>query len=132
MIEKSRQQQISKRINEKVMTKKEEKEFTEFWKIRNEELHMQESQEKEDTRQRQVELKAFQKYQLDNKQKKIEEDYKKQLEEATNTQALLDQKDKEFYSYAEKCIKEWKDAGKNVTPLIMELKSQSRKGLSQV
>lgn len=37
-IEKSRQQQINKRLNEKEQGKVEEQEFTEFWKIRNEEL----------------------------------------------------------------------------------------------
>ena len=51
----------------------------------------------------------------------------KDMEHATKTQALLDQKDKQFYSYAEQCIKEWKDQGKNVTPLIMELKSYKKR-----
>jgi hypothetical protein len=36
---------------------------------------------------------------------------------------LLDEKEKDFYSYAEKCIKDWESNGKNVTPLIIELKS---------
>ena len=37
-IEKSRQQQINKKHMEKHQEKMEEQEFTEFWKIRNEEL----------------------------------------------------------------------------------------------
>lgn len=37
-IEKSRQQQINKKHIEKHQEKVEEQEFTEFWKIRNEEL----------------------------------------------------------------------------------------------
>lgn len=39
---------------------------------------------------------------------------------------MLDQQDKHFYSYAERCLKEWKDEGKNVTPLILELKKQAK------
>lgn len=53
--------------------------------------------------------------------------YKKELAEASKANALIDQNEKEFYSYAEKCIKEWQDAGKNVTPLILELKGYKKK-----
>ncbi len=49
------------------------------------------------------------------------------MKEATVSQAMLDHKEKEFYSYAERCIKEWQDQGKNVKPLIMELKSYKKK-----
>lgn len=37
-IERSRQQQIEKKQQEKQQEAQEQKEFTEFWKIRNEEL----------------------------------------------------------------------------------------------
>ena len=50
MIEDSRKTQIEKRNMEKENMKKDEKEFAEFWKIRNEELHLQEVQEKEEIR----------------------------------------------------------------------------------
>jgi hypothetical protein len=40
MIEVSRKAQIKKRVAEKEGVKQEEKEFSEFWKIRNEELHI--------------------------------------------------------------------------------------------
>jgi hypothetical protein len=48
---------------------------------------------------------------------------------ATKCQALLDNQEKEFYSYAEQCIKEWEAAGKNVKPLIMELKGYKKRSL---
>ena len=59
MIEDSRKTQIEKRNMEKENMKKDEKEFAEFWKIRNEELHLQEEQEKEEIRQRNAQLKNF-------------------------------------------------------------------------
>jgi len=40
---------------------------------------------------------------------------------------LLDQQQKNFYSYAEKCIGEWQSQGKNVKPLILELKNYKKK-----
>jgi hypothetical protein len=48
------------------------------------------------------------------------------LEEATRAQALLDQQEKNFYSYAEQALKEWQDKGKNVKPLILELKNYKK------
>lgn len=58
---------------------------------------------------------------------KIEDEFKRELEEAHKHRALLDQNEKQFYSYAERCIKEWQDLGKNVTPLILELKNYKKK-----
>ena len=46
---------------------------------------------------------------------------------ALRAQALLDQQEKNFYSYAEDCIAEYQKTGKNVKPLIMELKNYKKK-----
>lgn len=42
---------------------------------------------------------------MQQKQERAESDFKKELEYATQAQALLDQNEKQFYSYAEQCIK---------------------------
>lgn len=105
----------------------EEKEFSEFWKIRNEELAIVEQQEREEERLRQAELKRYQKIQTDAKAKIVENDYRKELEAAHKAIALNDQHEKNFYSYAEKCLKEWQDSGKNVKPLVLELKGYKKR-----
>lgn len=64
--------------------------------------------------------------QTDEKQAKVVHDFKKEQKAALNGQALLDQQEKYFYNYAEKCIGEWKDNGKNVKPLVLELKGQAK------
>jgi len=46
---------------------------------------------------------------------------------ALRNQALQDQQEKNFYSYAEKCVSEWGKNGKNVKPLIMELKNYKKR-----
>ncbi len=56
MIESSRQQQMSKRRAEKEADVNEQKEFAEFWRMRNDELAIAEAQEKEEERLRAVEL----------------------------------------------------------------------------
>lgn len=43
------------------------------------------------------------------------------------TKALMEQQEKNFYSYAEKAIAEWQKEGKNVKPLIMELKNYKKR-----
>ncbi len=126
-IERSRQQQMQKKTNEKNKTKQDEKEFADFWRLRNDELQISEEQEKEEQRLRQVELKGFIKNQMENKTKKVEEEYYKELDYATKNRALLDHTEKQFYSYAEQCIKEWQAQGKNVKPLILELKTYKKR-----
>jgi hypothetical protein len=46
---------------------------------------------------------------------------------ALKNQSLQDQQEKNFYSYAEKCVSEWESQGKNVKPLIMELKNYKKR-----
>jgi hypothetical protein len=60
-IERSRKHQVEKRKNEKASYLQEEKDFTEFWKARNDELAVSENIEKDELRNKQVELKAYQK-----------------------------------------------------------------------
>lgn len=125
-IEKSRQQQISRKRQEKDAEVQEDKDFKEYWKIRNEELQEAEAIEREDERQRNRELADFLKSQKDQKVKEAEEEFRREQRAATKTQALIDQQEKHFYSYAEKAIDEMKKEGKNVTPLVLELKAQAR------
>jgi hypothetical protein len=71
-------------------------------------------------------LEHFRKGQANVKSSIREEEFKREQKNSTKSQALVDQQDKHFYSYAERCMKEWKDQGKNVTPLILELKKQAK------
>jgi len=38
--------------------------------------------------------------------------------------AALEVDEDVFKSYAEKCLKEWQDNGKNITPMLIELRNQ--------
>ena len=39
---------------------------------------------------------------------------------------MVDQQEKHFYSYAEKCMQEWEANGKNIKPLLLEIKGQAK------
>ena len=106
-IERSRALQIERKKQEAASKKQEDKDFAEFWRIRNEELQLAEQQEKEEERQRAKELADFIKTQNDAKQAKAIKEFQNDQVNAVKTQALLDQQEKNFYSYAEQCIAEW-------------------------
>jgi hypothetical protein len=103
-IDRSRQLQIQRRQQEKLQSKKEENEFAEFWRIRNDELTLAEQQEKEEDRARAMELANFVKNQHEQKNAKKVQEFIADQEAACKAQALLDQQEKNFYSYAEQCI----------------------------
>jgi len=76
-----------------------------------------------------VEVTNFLKKQIQDKNNKAQEDFINDQYLALKSQALQDQNEKSFYSYAEKCISEWEQSGKNVKPLIMELKNYKKRVL---
>ncbi len=88
---------------------------------------MAEDKEKMEAKQRSEDMKEYLRKQVEARSKKAEEDFKSELAEAARTQALLDQQEKGFYSYAEQALKEWQDKGKNVTPIILELKNYKKR-----
>ncbi len=64
-IERSRALQIEKKQKQRAAETQEEKDFAQFWKVRNDELQMAEQQERDEEKQRQKELVAFLKKQSD-------------------------------------------------------------------
>ena len=67
------------------------------------------------------------KKQTEEKNVKAQEAFIHEQNTAFSNQALQDQQEKNFYSYAEKCVQEWGAQGKNVKPLIMELKNYKKR-----
>mgnify|MGYP001157951461 CR=1 FL=1 len=90
------------------------------------ELQDIEENEKLEELQRNKELMLFRRGQKEEKDEVKMREFKHEQKMATRAQAMVDQQDEQFYSYAERCIKEWKDQGKNVTPLILELKNMGK------
>lgn len=126
-IERSRALQIDRKTKNKADECKEEKDFAEFWKIRNQELQLAEQQEREEERQRHQELVKFLQSQSHTKKSAAENQFREDNKNSVESQALLDQQEKNFYSYAERCIRDWEAQGKNVKPLIIELKNYRKR-----
>ena len=113
MKEKEAQKKAQELENEELRTQ---------WKARMDELVDQEKREKEDKANRNKELKDYQKKQSDTIKQNQETTYAEELRVAALSKAMHDQEEKHFYSYADKCMQEWKDKGKNIKGLLMELK----------
>ena len=69
----------------------EEKEFSAFWAMRNEELAIADQQEKEEERQRRVEMTQYLQRQMDDKNRKAQEDFVNEQHTALRNNALMDQ-----------------------------------------
>ena len=90
-IDKSRAAQLKRVDQEKDVLKMEEKEFSAFWKLRNEELAIADQQEKEEERQRRCEMTNYLRRQMDDKNRKAQEDFVNEQHTALRNNALMDQ-----------------------------------------
>jgi hypothetical protein len=79
-VEVSRRQQMEKRKREKQAELNEQQQFSEFWKLRSEELQMAEANEKLEARNRKEDIQQYLKKQVDTRHKKAEEEFKAELE----------------------------------------------------
>ena len=79
-VEVSRRQQMEKRRREKQAEQNEQQQFSEFWKLRSEELQMAEANERLEARNRKEDIQQYLKKQVDTRHKKAEEEFKAELE----------------------------------------------------
>jgi len=76
----SRRQQMQKRKREKQAEYNEQQQFSEFWKLRSEELQLAEANERLEARNRKEDIQQYLKKQVDTRHKKAEEEFKAELE----------------------------------------------------
>jgi hypothetical protein len=69
-----------------------------------------------------MEITLFNKKRAKEKQDKMEEQLRLELERDSQTQQRIKDEKNDFFKYAETCINEWKSGGKNVMPLLLEMK----------
>lgn len=118
---------LDKRKMEKEKQKVEDKNFQNFWKDKNKELEEMEFADKESYKNRCKNLNEYHQKQAAQKQKKLEDDILKEFEDALKMKAAIEDEDRVFQSYAEKCLVEWDGTGKNVKPLLLELQRYKKK-----
>lgn len=119
---KSRQQMIERKMREAENKKKEDIEMSVFW---GEWCKHLDATEKDEVNQRFQAAKALQsehKKQISERHSRLKAEKDNEIAVVNKAQAALELDDLEYYRYAENTIREYAEEGKNVIPLINELK----------
>ena len=112
---------------EKLRIKKEEKEFVDTWKKRMEQLNKDEQEEKRDVRNRNKEVAMFQIKQMNDKKDKAMKIKEHDVELAKTTKVLLKDEHDDYFEYVNEWIKEYQKQGKDITPLLLEIKRYKKR-----
>ena len=72
-------------------------------------------------------LQNYHKMQMEIKRQNAEEEFINDQEDAYKTNLMLQNEQDEFMRYADGCIGEYHSSGKNLIPLILDLKSYKKK-----
>lgn len=64
---------------------------------------------------------------MELKDKKKKFDKENELQAASMQSEMCDKEDSNFASMAEKCLKQWGAEGKNIKPILLELKNYRKK-----
>ena len=112
---------------EKLRIKKEEKEFVDTWKKRMEQLNKDEQEERRDVRNRNKEVAMFQIKQMNDKKDKAIKVKEHDVELAKTTKVLLKDEHDDYFEYVNEWIKEYQKQGKDITPLLLEIKRYKKR-----
>ena len=118
---------MNKKKGDKIRDKQEELQFLELWKEKIKQMEDDEKEENTDIKNRAKNLQNYHKYQIDIKKNKAENDFKSDSENAIKTKLMLQNEQDEFLNYAEGWINEYHQVGKNIIPLLLDLKSYKKK-----
>lgn len=118
---------MNKKKWEKEREKEEEKLFLNQWKDKIKVMEQDEKEELTDIRNRAKNLQDYHRYQIELKKKKAEEDFRQDYENAVKTKIMLQNEQDEFLKYAEGWIHQYHNDGKNIVPLLLDLKEYRKK-----
>ena len=117
-----REEIIKKKEDEKNKIKEENEKYIDDWKKKMKIIEMEEKNEFLLRKERDKNLAKFQKLQLEEKKRIARKNFLDLVEDSYKNKLGLEMEANEFYQYAEFWIREYKKQGKNIDPLLLELK----------
>ena len=117
-----REEIIKKKEDEKNKIKEENEKYIDDWKKKKKIIEMEEKNEFLLRKERDKNLAKFQKLQLEEKKRIARKNFLDLVEDSYKNKLGLEMEANEFYQYAEFWIREYKKQGKNIDPLLLELK----------
>jgi len=126
-VNKSRTSQIQRKVVTAQQAKKEEREMSQFWSEWCKHLELQEKEDADIKFEAAKQLQGEHLKQIAAKErtKKLEKDVENLV--VQRAQQALDLDSLEYYNYAEQTIRQYAEEGKNVVPLIKELKNYRKR-----
>ena len=122
-----REQAIQKKQQEKLQNKLNDINFIEEYKKEMNRLEQLEKEKKEQKKLKEKELYEYQKQQYELKRSQGLNDFMKLNEDAYKKMQRFENENDDFIKYAEGHIIEYKNQGKNIYPLLVELKKYKQK-----
>ena len=122
-----REKAMLKREEEKKKNKEEDIKYINDYKMRMEKLKEEEDKEKEMKRLKEKDLKEYQKLQYEEKKRKVMDEFIQLNQDTYKNLQRLDKENDDFIKYAEYHIQEYQKQGKNIQPLLLELKKYKQK-----
>ena len=118
---------VAKRTVQKEMEKKADKNFVDLWKMRMKDLEREEKTEKQEIYCRNKNLERINLNMAENRKISAAEQFVKDNEEALKTKLMLQTENSEFLEFSEDIIKEYAAQGKEIGPLLLELKKYRKR-----
>ena len=112
---------------EKRKNKEDDIKYMIDYKIQMQKLKEEEIKEKLEKKQKERNLAEYQRLQTEEKRKLAMDDFAKLNQDAYKNLQRLDNENDDFIKYAEYHIQEYKKQGKNIHPLLIELKKYKQK-----
>lgn len=116
------QKTIDVRAKKATEARKEESAYQSFWADRNKRLDHEDEKRRQNEREVLEKVANFNQKLAAERRKRLQSDVMRELEEAECEKENILSQDRQFQSYAERCLREWEAGGKNILPLIIELK----------
>ena len=107
---------------EKIKNREEDLQYIDDYKRKLKMLEDAEKEERLEKRQKNKDLAEYQKLQYEEKKRTAMDVFRQFNEDSYKNLRRLEIEDDDFIKYAEYWIKEYKQQGKNITPLLLELK----------
>ena len=111
-----------RKLQEKIKTKEEDMKYIDDYKRKLKFMEDSEKEEMNQKRKKNKDLAEYQKLQYEEKKRKALDTFEKFNEDQYKNLKRLEIEDDDFIKYAEYWINEYKLQGKNINPLMLELK----------
>lgn len=125
-IEEQREYVRKKKEEQIIQNKKDEAAFVDDWRKKMIQLENDERKEKEMIKQRNKLLADFRQMQINEKKRLAKQQFYQLNEDSYKRKLMLEKEEDQFIKYAENKIRDYSQQGKDITPMLLQLKKYKK------